>query len=65
MDLSFGNRFNALELLHQMAAGEGLRRHCRPGRPPMKAFFAERFAADADAGRISAWSPKGWSFPNT
>jgi aldehyde:ferredoxin oxidoreductase len=46
LDLSFGNRPNALELLHQMAAGEGFGAIVGQGIRRMKKRFAESFGAD-------------------
>lgn len=46
MDLSFGNKESALELLHQMARGEGFGRIVGQGVRRMKKIFAEEFGAD-------------------
>ncbi|UCD79168.1 MAG: aldehyde:ferredoxin oxidoreductase [Desulfobacterales bacterium] len=46
MDLSFGNRLSALEILHQMAAGQGFGRIVGQGVRKMKKIFAEEFGAD-------------------
>jgi aldehyde:ferredoxin oxidoreductase len=46
MDLSFGNRPNALALIHQMAAGEGFGAIVGKGIRQMKAIFAQDFGAD-------------------
>jgi aldehyde:ferredoxin oxidoreductase len=57
LSLNFGNRRNALELLHQMAAGEGFGAIVGQGIRRMKAIFAEQFGADpkllADIGMES------------
>jgi aldehyde:ferredoxin oxidoreductase len=57
LNLNFGNRRNALELLHQMAAGEGFGAIVGQGIRRMKAVFAEQFGADpkilADIGMES------------
>ena len=57
MDLSFGNRASALELVHQMASGEGLGQIIGQGIRKMKAKFAGDFGADpaimADIGMES------------
>jgi aldehyde:ferredoxin oxidoreductase len=57
MDLGFGNRAAALELVHQMARGEGFGRIVGQGVRRMKAVFEERFGADpgilADIGMES------------
>ena len=46
MDLKFGNRASALELVHQMAAGEGFGQIVGQGVRKMKAKFAGDFGAD-------------------
>jgi aldehyde:ferredoxin oxidoreductase len=46
MDLSFGNRLSALELVHQMAIGEGFGKLIGQGVRKMKVQFAEAFGAD-------------------
>jgi aldehyde:ferredoxin oxidoreductase len=55
--LNFGNRLHALELLHQMATGEGFGTIVGQGIRRMKAIFAEKFGADpkilADIGMES------------
>ena len=57
MDLSFGNRASALELVHQMARGEGFGKIVGQGVRRMKAVFAGEFGADpkilADIGMES------------
>ncbi|MEJ2640506.1 MAG: aldehyde ferredoxin oxidoreductase C-terminal domain-containing protein, partial [Desulfosarcinaceae bacterium] len=55
--LNFGNRLHALELLHQMAAGEGFGAVVGQGIRRMKAIFAGEYGADpkllADIGMES------------
>jgi aldehyde:ferredoxin oxidoreductase len=46
MDLSFGNRANALELLHQMAKGEGFGRIVGQGVRRMKEIFSRDYGID-------------------
>ena len=46
MDLCFGNRMSALELVHQMSAGEGFGHIVGQGVRKMKEKFAKDFAAD-------------------
>ena len=46
LDLSFGNKESALELLHRMARGEGFGRIVGQGVRRMKEIFAGSFAAD-------------------
>jgi hypothetical protein len=46
MDLSFGNRASALELLHQMARGEGFGRVVGQGVRRMKEIFHKEYGAD-------------------
>ncbi len=57
LELSFGNRQAALELLHQIASGEGFGKIVGQGIRRMKQIFADRFGADpaqmADIGMES------------
>ncbi len=46
MDLTWGNEKSALELLHQMARGEGFGVIVGQGTRYMKSYFAEQFGAD-------------------
>ena len=46
MDLSFGNRLSALEIVHQMAIGEGFGQIIGQGIRKMKEIFAGTFGAD-------------------
>jgi len=46
MELSFGNRLSALELVHQMAIGEGFGQIIGQGIRKMKEIFAGTFGAD-------------------
>ncbi len=46
MDLSFGNRASALEVVHQMARGEGFGQIVGQGVRKMKEKFAREFGAD-------------------
>ncbi len=46
MDLSFGNKESALELLHQMARGEGMGHILGQGIRYMKGHFEKEFGAD-------------------
>jgi len=62
MDLSFGNRLNALELVHQMARGEGFGAIVGQGIRRMKAIFAERFGADAAMLQDIGMESKGLEF---
>jgi len=47
MQLYFGNRLEALELIHQMARGEGFGKVVGQGVRRMKAVFSKDFGADA------------------
>jgi aldehyde:ferredoxin oxidoreductase len=47
LDLSWGNAESALELLHQMARGEGFGVIVGQGTRYMKSYFAEHFGEDA------------------
>ena len=62
MDLSFGNRANALELLHQMAAGRGFGAIVGQGIRRMKQIFAERFGADPALLQDIGMESKGLEF---
>jgi len=62
MDLSFGNRVNALELLHQMAGGEGFGTIVGQGIRKMKTIFARDYGADADILRDIGMESKGLEF---
>ena len=62
MDLSFGNRMNAMELLHQMAGGEGFGTIVGQGIRKMKTIFARDYGADADILRDIGMESKGLEF---
>ena len=46
MKLNFGNRNSALELVHQMASGEGFGKIVGQGVRRMKKYFADQYDAD-------------------
>ena len=62
MDLSFGNRLSALELVHQMARGEGFGAVVGQGVRRMKAVFAEKYGADAAVMADIGMESKGLEF---
>ena len=62
LTLSFGNRLAALELLHQMARGEGFGRIAGLGIRKMKQYFAEHFGADAAVMADIGMEAKGLEF---
>jgi len=62
MELRFGNRLAALELVHQMAAGEGFGRIVGQGVRRMKALFAEKFGVDAAVLQDIGMEAKGLEF---
>jgi aldehyde:ferredoxin oxidoreductase len=62
LDLSFGNRSSALELLHQMAKGEGFGRIVGQGVRNMKAIFARDFGADSQVMQNIGMEAKGLEF---
>ena len=62
MDLTFGNRLAALELLHQMAKGEGFGKIVGQGIRKMKAIFADEFGADATIMQDIGMESKGLEF---
>jgi aldehyde:ferredoxin oxidoreductase len=62
MDLSFGNRLNALELAHQMATGEGFGVTVGQGVRRMKAIFSQKFGADPGIMQDIGMEAKGLEF---
>jgi aldehyde:ferredoxin oxidoreductase len=62
MDLSFGNRLSALELLHQMARGEGFGTIIGQGIRRMKAIFARDFGIDPGIMQDIGMEAKGLEF---
>jgi len=62
LQLHFGNRLAALELLHQMAAGEGFGSIVGQGIRRLKQIFAQEFGADAQAMADIGMEAKGLEF---
>jgi aldehyde:ferredoxin oxidoreductase len=62
MNLSFGNRSAALELLHQMAAGRGFGKIIGQGVRKMKAIFADDYGADPVFMQDIGMESKGLEF---
>ncbi len=62
LDLFFGNRLNALELVHQMAAGKGFGAVVGKGVRRMKAIFADRYGADPAMLKDIGMESKGLEF---
>ena len=62
MDLCFGNRLAALQLLHQMGVGEGFGAIVGQGVRRMKAIFSERYGADAAVLQDIGMESKGLEF---
>ncbi len=62
MDLCFGNRMSALELVHQMAAGEGFGRIIGQGVRRMKEKLAKDFSADPTIMADIGMEAKGLEF---
>ena len=62
MDLSFGNKVNALELIHQMAEGEGFGAIVGKGIRQMKQIFSEQFGADPKMMEDIGMESKGLEF---
>ncbi len=62
MDLSFGNRVNALELVHQMAKGKGFGTIVGQGIRKMKAIFEKEFGADGAIMQDIGMESKGLEF---
>ncbi|MFO7886114.1 MAG: aldehyde ferredoxin oxidoreductase C-terminal domain-containing protein, partial [Desulfobacteraceae bacterium] len=62
MELNFGSRINALELIHQMALGEGFGAIVGKGIRQMKDIFARDFGADAAVMQDIGMESKGLEF---
>jgi aldehyde:ferredoxin oxidoreductase len=62
MDLSFGNRVSALELLHQIARGEGFGKIVGMGIRKMKEFFSREYGADRALLEDIGMEAKGLEF---
>ena len=62
MDLSFGNRLSALELLHQMARGEGFGAIVGQGVRRMKEIFEKEYGADPNVMNDIGMESKGLEF---
>lgn len=62
LDLSFGNRHAAMEVLHQMARGEGFGAIVGKGIRKMKNIFAKEFGADATIMQDIGMEAKGLEF---
>lgn len=62
LDLSFGNRISAMEVLHQMARGEGFGRIVGRGIRKMKEIFAGEYGADPAILRDIGMEAKGLEF---
>jgi aldehyde:ferredoxin oxidoreductase len=62
LELNFGNQEAALELLHQMARGEGLGAIAGKGIRAMKAHFASEFGADPKIMQDIGMESKGLEF---
>jgi len=62
MELNFGNRLNALELLHQMASGKGFGAVVGQGIRRMKEIFEKEYGADAALMKDIGMESKGLEF---
>ncbi|CCK78734.1 aldehyde ferredoxin oxidoreductase family protein [Desulfobacula toluolica] len=62
MELSFGSRLNSLEIIHQMARGEGFGRIVGKGVRQMKKIFATDFGANTDFMQDIGMESKGLEF---
>lgn len=62
LELFFGNRWAALELLHQMARGEGFGRIVGQGIRRMKTIFASQYGADLSLMEDIGMEAKGLEF---
>jgi aldehyde:ferredoxin oxidoreductase len=62
IDLAFGNRLSALELIHQMAKGEGFGVTVGQGVRRMKEIFAQEVGADPSIMKDIGMEAKGLEF---
>ena len=62
LELSFGNKASALELVHQMARGEGFGKTVGQGIRNMKEIFAKAYGADAAIMQDIGMEAKGLEF---
>jgi aldehyde:ferredoxin oxidoreductase len=62
LELTFGNRLSALEVLHQMARGEGFGRVVGQGVRKMKELFAKKYGADEAVMGDIGMEAKGLEF---
>jgi aldehyde:ferredoxin oxidoreductase len=62
LDLKFGNKEAALEIIHQMARGEGFGAVVGQGIRRMKRLFAEEYGADAKVLQDIGMEAKGLEF---
>jgi aldehyde:ferredoxin oxidoreductase len=62
MDLSFGNRASALELVHQMARGEGFGKVVGQGVRRMKEIFSKEYGVDRAIMEDIGMEAKGLEF---
>jgi aldehyde:ferredoxin oxidoreductase len=62
LDLCFGNKDAALELIHQMAHGEGFGIVVGQGVRRMKRFFAKKYGADLEIMQDIGMESKGLEF---
>ena len=62
LDLSFGNRLGALEVLHRMARGEGFGKVLGQGIRRMKEIFEREYGADAAFMQDIGMEAKGLEF---
>ncbi len=62
LDLHFGNRFSALEIIHQMSRGEGFGAIVGKGIRQMKKIFAQEYGADPAFMQDIGMESKGLEF---
>ena len=62
MDLSFGNRLSAVQLLHQMAKGDGFGKIVGQGVRRMKEIFSKEYGADRTILEDIGMEAKGLEF---
>jgi aldehyde:ferredoxin oxidoreductase len=62
LDLSFGNRISAMEILHQMGTGKGFGRIVGQGIRKMKEIFSKEYGADLKIMQDIGMESKGLEF---
>jgi aldehyde:ferredoxin oxidoreductase len=61
LQLKFGNKEAAMELIHQIACGEGFGKIAGMGVRKMRQYFVKEYGADAQFLRDTVWKIKVWN----